>query len=490
MTPKIAESKVPGAPGLERPASRRKPTHRTGSVAGLLVLLVAGCSMESPPDPGASADTTAAAVTALAVPAHKGGHRALERLGGQIFFDQSLSINANQACAACHGPAVGWTGPDAADNRGGAVYEGSVSGRFGNRKPPSAAYATPAPVFDYDPDAGFRGGIFWDGRATGWKLGSPAADQAQGPFLNPLEQALPDAAAVVERVCKSRYAHLFRLTWGHSICDDSARAFDAIALSIAAFEGSSVVSPYSSKFDAALAGWRRLTRRERLGLELFNGKAHCSRCHSSQIGADGGAPVFTDFGYDNIGVPKNPLNPFYGMDRVFVDGQPINPLGAAWVDEGLGGFIERLSADDSWRALPYVPSAIGNLRREDLESLVAPNVGKQRVPTLRNVAKSPSRRFVKAYTHNGYFKTLKGLVHFYNTRDVLPRCQGALVEEQALAENCWPAPEVASNLNVSDVGNLGLSAREEDALEAFLDTLSDIEESDHFEVSETARGAE
>ena len=114
----------------------------------------------------------------------------VEALGKAIFFDENLSANANQACASCHGPEAGWTGPISDINAHGAVYEGSISGEFGNRKPPSAAYATLSPIFYMDKKGLFVGGNFWNGRATGEKLGNPAADQAQFPFLNPVEQAL------------------------------------------------------------------------------------------------------------------------------------------------------------------------------------------------------------------------------------------------------------------------------------------------------------
>jgi cytochrome c peroxidase len=127
-----------------------------------------------------------------------------EQLGKSIFFDQNLSKNQNQSCAVCHAPEVGWTGPLSDINADGAVYEGSILGRFGNRKPPSSAYATPSPILHFvieKKEALFIGGNFWDGRATGEKLGNPAADQAQGPFLNPVEQALSDNACVVYRVC-------------------------------------------------------------------------------------------------------------------------------------------------------------------------------------------------------------------------------------------------------------------------------------------------
>ena len=363
----------------------------------------------------------------------------LESLGKSIFFDQNLSINSNQSCAACHAPEVGWTGPDANINMQGAVYEGSIAGRFGNRKPPASAYATFSPIFFFSRQGGgmFLGGNFWDGRATGEKLGNPAADQAQGPFLNPLEQALPDPAAVVSIVCTSIYQGLFRQVWGSDACDSGA-AYDYIALSIAAYEASREVSPFSSKYDAYLAGKATLTTIERDGLALFKGKAKCARCHVST----GKAPLFTDFTYDNLGVPRNPDNPFYTELE-------FNPLGAAWIDLGLGGFLES---------------------RSDYAEYAKKNMGKFKVPTLRNVDKRPSSDFVKAYGHNGYFKSLKEIVHFYNTRDLLPTCLPGSPGEKM---TCWPLPELALNMNTKEVGNLGLSNAEEEAIVAFLRTLSD-----------------
>ena len=116
-----------------------------------------------------------------------------EQLGEKLFFDTNLSDPAGQSCAACHDPAWGWTGPDQTINKAGAVYEGAVAGRFGDRKPPSAAYAGDSPILHSD-GAAWVGGMFWDGRATGWTLGDPLAEQALGPFLNPLEQNNASAA--------------------------------------------------------------------------------------------------------------------------------------------------------------------------------------------------------------------------------------------------------------------------------------------------------
>jgi len=389
----------------------------------------------------------------------------MEQLGKSIFFDENLSINNNQSCASCHDPDWGWTGPHSNINSGGAVYEGSIEGQFGDRKPPSSAYATQSPVFHMDKKGLFVGGNFWDGRATGEKLGNPAADQAQGPFLNPVEQALPDSACVVYRVCNASYSVSFEDVWGDDACDiswpdiefdivcssenseiplsfeeraKSDMAYDRIALSIAGYEASPEVNAFTSKFDQTFKKMgnnkTKLTKEEQRGYALFRGKAMCHRCHTG----NGQKALFTDFTFDNLGIPQN----------------PENPAGVApdFVDPGLGGFLESV----------YYPEYMAEL-------------GKHKVPTLRNVDLRPFMDDVKAYGHNGYFKSLKGIVHFYNTRDVKEKCPepGLYTEAEALAANCWPAPEVSENVNVDELGNLGLTPGEEDAIVSFLKTLSD-----------------
>lgn len=365
----------------------------------------------------------------------------VELLGKNIFFDK-ISSPDNMSCATCHGPKVGFTGPKAGINVHGAVYRGAVPKRFGNRKPPSAAYATFSPVFYYDSDKGlFIGGNFWDGRATGERLGNPSADQALGPFLNPVEQNNPSKQAVLEQIAKSKYAGLWEEVWGEPINWETdakiAENYDRIGLVIAAYEASSEVNSFSSKYDAYLAGEVELTSQEAEGLALFNGKAKCNLCHPTQLGLGGEHPLFTDFTFDNLGVPKNPENPFYDMDKVNLDdGSTINILGAEWIDKGLGGFLET---------------------RPEYESMAAENMGKHKVPTLRNVGKKNGNGVPKAYTHNGVFKSLKEVVHFYNTRDV----------------ETWSPPEVPVNINTDELGDLGLTDIEEDAIVAFLNTLSD-----------------
>jgi cytochrome c peroxidase len=154
-------------------------------------------------------------------------------------------------------------------------------------------------------------------------------------------------------------------------------------------------------------------------------------------GPNGEPPLLTDFTYDNLGVPRNPENPFY----IQAD---FNPLGDRWIDLGLGEFLAS---------------------RLDYQQFAPANNGKQKVPTLRNVDKRPS---------DGYFKSLKGIVHFYNTRDAKPVCVNPFTTEaDALAQNCWPAPEVPVNVNRKELGNLHLTEDQEEAIVTFLQTLSD-----------------
>jgi cytochrome c peroxidase len=385
-----------------------------------------------------------------------------EQLGRSIFFDSRLSINQNQSCASCHDPEWGWTGPDSAINAHGAVYEGSIPGRFGDRKPPSAAYATLSPIFYQDKKGLFVGGNFWDGRATGEKLGNPAADQAQGPFLNPAEQALPDSACVVYRVCNASYPVSFEAVWGQEACDidwpadvetvcategatvalsgeDRAKsdmAYDQIALSIAAYEASAEVNAFTSKYDQTFDGKVKLTKEEQKGYALFQGKGKCKLCHLS-----GKDALFTDFTFDNLGIPQNPENP--------AGGSPT------FIDPGLGGFL---------KSAGY------------LEAVYMAEWGKHKVPTLRNVDLRPDvaegeEPNVKDFGHNGYFKSLEEIVHFYNTRDVLARC-GEIADPEP-GVNCWPAPEYAETVNDAELGDLGLTPDEEAAIVAFLRALSD-----------------
>jgi cytochrome c peroxidase len=366
-----------------------------------------------------------------------------------------------------------------------------VRSRFSDRKPQTHAYAPLAPVLHYNPGRGdLVGGNFWDMRATGRRLGNPAAEQAQGPPTNPVEMGLPDIACAVYRASQRPYRALFENVWGpqafavawpgdvEQVCDrpgpppasdalpvhlsplDRGRAmstFDQMAQSIAGYEASAEVTPFTSKFDAVLAGKAQFTTQEQAGYDVFRGKAKCNECHRD--GGPGEDPLFTDFTASNIGTPANPRLPYYGENRPDALGYVANPDGSSFVDGGVGSFLSK-------GHLLSQPSAVD----ERWLKLAPDNQARIQVPTLRNVDKRPYPAFVKAYGHNGYFTSLKAIVHFYNTRDVLPRCQP---HDAGEGTTCWPAPESTANMNTSKVGRLGLSDAEEDALVLFMQTLTD-----------------
>jgi cytochrome c peroxidase len=228
--------------------------------------------------------------------------------------------------------------------------------------------------------------------------------------------------------------------------------FDRIAEAIAAFEGSPEVNPFSAKYDYVMAGKAEFTPEEKAGYELFRSKStHCNECHRD--GGPGEEPLFTDFTASNLGLPRNPLLPFYQESAPDKFGYTANPDGLKFVDLGVGGFL----------ASPQNPN-------HEWTAMAKSFVGKYKTPTLRNVDKRPRAGFVKAYMHNGYLKSLKEVVHFYNTRDALRACKPGDRGEKV---TCWPAPENPETINRKQLGDLKLSDKQEDLLVAFLKTLTD-----------------
>ncbi len=339
---------------------------------------------------------------------------ARESLGRRLFFEESLSTPPGQACAACHDPRFAFADPET----GLPVSRGARPGLYGSRNDQPVAYAAFVPPRRWDAEEGlWVGGLFWDGRVD------TLAEQAQGPPLNPVEMANPDVETIAAKLRALEYAGLFDEVYGEGALRDPAKAFDHMADAIAAYERTAEVSPFDSKYDRWLRGEATLTAQERRGLEIFEAEAegNCAACHPSRPGEDGSPPLFTDFTYDNLGVPPNPESPFYLLDA------RLNPAGFAFVDRGLGAVVKDAAHD-----------------------------GKFRVPTLRNVA------LTGPYMHNGVFKTLFQVVAFYNTRDVAR----------------WPAPEVPANVNREELGNLRLTNQEVEDLVVFLRTLTDGWKSD------------
>src|SRR5713101_1967441 len=404
--------------------------------------------------------------TLAQLPAIPGGTarrmKRVQTLGKLELFDKQLSVNRNTACTFCHMPDVDFTGPISMLNATTVAYPGSVrnvsadqaQSRYGHRKPQSYTYAPYYPVLQYNKTQGdFYGGNFWDLRATGYKLQSPAAEQAQDPPVDPNEMGFPDTACVVHRLSQSEYRPLFETVWGSQafqidrpadidhVCSravplrpnapgpvqlrqvdrDRANAtYDQFGLAIAAYEAAPDVSPFSSKFDYALANPDQpvLSADELAGWDLFRGKAQCNTCHldgtenrrkkdagGGQMtpgAAAGVAPLFTDFTSSNLGFPKNVAMPYYYETTPDSFGFTPNPQGFAFIDRGVGDFLRgSLNPNAGWTQ--YAD-------RFD---------GKMQNPTLRNVDMRPYPEFVKAYMHHGYLKSLKEVVHFYNTRDTL-----------------------------------------------------------------------
>jgi cytochrome c peroxidase len=218
------------------------------------------------------------------------------------------------------------------------------------------------------------------------------------------------------------------------------------------------VSPFTAKFDQVRAGTAVFTALEQQGFQLFKGKALCSHCHA----ISDNPPLFTNFGFFNIGLPRNPVLPFFNESQPDGWGYVANPDGLNFIDKGLGGFLSS-SGNPQWVALAQSITVNGQVINRPFD-------GSFQTPSLRDTAMAPTKTsFVKTHDHNGFIMSLAMQVHFYNTRDVLGPCGGANTQ---IGVNCWPPPEFPLTKDTR-IGNLGLSPTEEAAIVAFLGTLTD-----------------
>jgi cytochrome c peroxidase len=455
------------------------------------------------------------------------GFESVRILGGLLNYDLNMSPFRNRSCGFCHMPYAGFSGPIPSVNLTMIAYPGTYLYRANKRTAMRYTYAPVFPVLHYNATQGaFTGGEFWDARATGYKLQSPDAEQAQHPPVDTGEMGFADTACIAYRISQAEYLPLFMTVWGDSfninwpsntetICatpggaaefttampinlnaDDRTKAnniYDHWGQSISLLEHTDDVSPFTSKFDAYLDGNYTLTDDEMAGYSLFRGKAGCNTCHldgngstqtpgtgfngnpATATGTDTSfaasvAPVFTCLGYANLGLPKNPRIAFYYETTPDFFGFTPNPLGFTYTDYGLGTFLR---------------SGFGSAPNPNLmwRQYAAVSDGQMQVVTARNVAmvppqcpttEAPGPYFQKEFFHNGYIKSLKQLVHFYNTRDVYRmqvesgECPSGTVEKV----NCWPAAEVPQNQDMT-LGNLDLTDHEEDLIVTFLQTLTD-----------------
>ena len=327
-------------------------------------------------------------------PAASGGDAttlsAAAQLGQKIFADTTLSASGTQSCASCHVAASAFAEDATASgvDRGSPVPVGGAGmNQTGFRNTPSLMYASMIPAFYIASDGSPNGGFFRDGRAATLEA------QAVLPFTTSFEMANADAGAVVARLKTRPYLADFEALYGAAVLDDPATALNRMGQALAAFERENpAFHPFSSKYDYFQKGQAQLSAQELRGLALFNNatKGNCSACHPSTSGDGVTPPMFTDFSYDNLGVPRNSLIPANAASAP--DGTPVDS------DDGVQTY--------------YDLGVCGPFREQTVDFFS--NCGQFKVPTLRNIA------VTGPYFHNGRFATLQDAIGFYVRRDTNP----------------------------------------------------------------------
>jgi cytochrome c peroxidase len=367
-----------------------------------------------------------------------------QQLGEKLFTDTNLSEPRGVSCASCHDPERAFQGNN--HGRLAAVARGAAPERLGARNVPTLLYAALSPDFAFVAEKNEAGkiehkavgGQFLDGRAVG------LAAQVKGPLLDKNEMNNPSAAVVMAKVRDGNYAALARQVYGDTVFTGADAALVKFSAALAAFEKTQRFMPFASKFDAYLAGKQELTAQEAAGFELFKApqKGNCLACHvGNEKSRDPHDWPFTDFTYDNLGVPRNPTLP------------PNRD--AAHFDLGLCGNPD-----------------LGKFTPPDFDQHSV--CGAFKVPTLRNVA------VTAPYMHNGYFNTLREVVKFYATRDANPEQWYPKNADGTVSKYDDLPSEYHGNVNTDEVPYdrkpgepPRLSADEIDAIVAFLGTLTD-----------------
>src|SRR6267143_316236 len=401
------------------------------------------------------------------------GYQAVQTLGKLMNYDKNMSPERNSACASCHMPYAGFSGPIPSVNLTMIAYPGSVRYRAGKRVAQRYTYSPRFPVLHLNmaKNSGvggtFTGGNFWDGRSTGYLLQSPDAEQAQHPPVDTQEHMFADDACIAFRLTSATYRSLFELVWGvdfdirwpgntAEICAipggatrfggsatpialssvDRTKAnniYDHWGQTISFLESSNDISPFTSKVDRFAQGLATPTANDVASRVLFQGKGNCNSCHLDGFptlnpGPNPGVqadtePLFTCFGYANLGLPLNPRDSIFYESKADFFGFNPNPDGMRFRDLGFGTFLRS------------GPGSAPNPNSSNWLSFAPFTDGQMQTSTTRNVAMTPTQcptteagqvdangkpipYFQKEFFHNGYIKSLKQLVHFYNTRDV------------------------------------------------------------------------
>jgi cytochrome c peroxidase len=351
---------------------------RTGlaAAAAFLALALPGAGHRdavAAPAPRADAVTTWVRYPAANAPLD-----AAAALGRQLFFDASLSASGRMSCSTCHDPDHAYGPPNGKPVQPG----GARLDRFGTRAVPSLRYLQFTPMFtrhlaqpspDGVEDEGPAGGFTRDGAAQSLH------EQALLPLLNPDEMANPDVAAINAKLRRAGYAKQFQQLYGADIFEQPATAVAKATLALEAFQlQDPSFRPYTSKFDAAMSGNARFSAQELRGFTLFNNpqKGNCAKCHADAPGPGGRPAQFTDHGFVALGVPRNAEIPANRDPGFF--------------DLGLCGPVRRDLAHEGEFC------------------------GMFKTPSLRNTATR------QVFFHNGRFRTLDEVLHFYAERDTNP----------------------------------------------------------------------
>ncbi|HEX4025148.1 MAG TPA: cytochrome c peroxidase [Steroidobacteraceae bacterium] len=433
-----------------------------GALLGCVVLLPAAACAGVAPRPAAGVNPHPVRLSLPPVQPLS----AMAQLGDRLFHDRRLSDSGRLSCASCHDPAQAY-GPV-----GGAsvVVGGPDMHTAGFRAVPSLRYLYRQPPFSIGPDssgdgeqvaslqqqalqAGGRarvlksasapraaalnlvpqGGLFWDGRVN------TLQQEADGPMFNPAEMDAGTQARLVAKLRAADYAADFRQLFGTGVFGDTRHAVDEAMFAIGRYQiESRDFHPFSSRYDAWLQGQARLSPAQLRGYRTFNDPSagNCAACHLDQVGADGLPPLFTDFQYEALGVPRNAAIPANRDPRYY--------------DLGICG--------------PY---------RTDLREQGG-YCGMFLTPTLRNVA------LRRVFFHNGVFHSLRQVLDWYVNRDLHPaRFYPRDSAGRPIRYDDLPA-QYRGNVDVTDApfnrrpgDQAALSAAQIRDIIAFLGTLTD-----------------
>ena len=380
---------------------------------------------------------------------------AMAQLGRLVFFDRTLSSSGALSCASCHSPQHAYGPPgNLPVMRGGPALR-----REGLRAVPSLMYLERQPNFSVGPDdaqsegAGTplpvqsaavavksalntaqsaqnlvpQGGLFWDGRVN------TLQSQASGPLLDPAEMDGGSDGRIAQKLRQAPYAARFVQLFGAQIFERATAVVSEALFAVARYQiEDPSFHPYSSKYDAWLAGEARFSPAEARGYALFrdpNG-ANCAACHLDQADANGLPPLFTDHQFEALGAPRN--------TALAANRDPHH------FDLGICGPVRT----DMKRAAAYC--------------------GMFLTPTLRNVATR------HAFFHNGVYHTLGQVLDFYDFRSTQPQ----RIYRHGAPDDLPPA--YRANLDTADApfdrkrGDAPpLTPQQERDVIAFLQTLTD-----------------